>query len=83
MVSAADNFFFIDSINKVNINDWNSCVGLDHPFTRFEFLSALENSQSVNSKSGWKPCHCIEKNEIHIAETIFLKPIIMKNYYTL
>ena len=63
MVSISGNFFFIDSINKVSLAQWNECVGLDHPFTRFEFLSALENSQSANIKSGWSPCHYIEKNE--------------------
>jgi len=63
MVSTSDNFFFIDSINDINLDQWNDCVGLDHPFTRFEFLSALENSQSASIKTGWKPCHYIEKNE--------------------
>ena len=63
MVSTSDNFFFIDSINDIILDQWNDCVGLDHPFTRFEFLSALENSQSANIKTGWKPCHYIEKNE--------------------
>ena len=62
MVSNSDNYFFVDSINKINLNDWNECVGLDHPFTRFEFLSALESSQSANVKTGWKPHHYIEKN---------------------
>jgi len=78
MVSASDNFLFIDSINKINLNDWNSCVGLDHPFTRFEFLSALENSQSANSKSGWKPCHYIEKNENQ--KIIAVCPLYIKNH---
>ena len=63
MVSTSDNFFFADSINDISLDQWNDCVGLDHPFTRFEFLSALENSQSANTKSGWKPFHYVEKNE--------------------
>jgi len=63
MVSASDNFIFIDSINIINSTNWNNCVGLDHPFTRFEFLSALENSQSANIKTGWKSCHYVEKND--------------------
>jgi len=71
-------FFFIDSINDVNINDWNNCVGLDHPFTRFEFLAALENSQSANIKTGWKTCHYIEKNENHII--IAVCPLYIKNH---
>jgi uncharacterized protein len=78
MVSASDNFFFIDSINKINLNDWNSCVGLDHPFTRYEFLSALENSQSANGKSGWKPFHYIEKNKNQ--KIIAICPLYIKNH---
>ena len=47
MVSPSDNFFFAESINFIKAKDWNECVGLDHPFTRFEFLSSLESSQSA------------------------------------
>ena len=78
MVSTSDNFFFIDSINDINLDQWNDCVGLDHPFTRFEFLSALENSQSANVKSGWKPCHYIEKNENQ--KIIAVCPLYIKNH---
>ena len=63
MVSASDNYCFIDSINKVKLNDWNKCVGIDHPFTRYEFLSALENSNSATKKTGWQAFHYVEKNK--------------------
>ncbi|MDC1296618.1 GNAT family N-acetyltransferase, partial [Alphaproteobacteria bacterium] len=62
MVSSSDNFYFINSINKVALEDWNNCVGLDHPFTRYEFLSALENSNSAIKKTGWEAFHYIEEN---------------------
>ena len=78
MVSTSDNFFFIDSINDVISSQWNDCVGLDHPFTRFEFLSALENSHSANTKTGWKPCHYIEKNENQ--QIIAICPLYIKNH---
>ena len=78
MVSTSDNFFFADSINDISLDQWNDCVGLDHPFTRFEFLSALENSQSANTKSGWKPCHYIEKNEDK--KIIAVCPLYIKNH---
>ena len=78
MVSASDNFFFVDSINDINLNQWNDCVGLEHPFTRFEFLSALENSQSADTKSGWKPCHYIEKDKNQ--KIIALCPLYIKNH---
>ena len=63
MVSPSDNFFFAKSINSIKAEDWNECVGLDHPFTRYEFLSALENSHSASNKTGWQPFHYIEKNK--------------------
>ena len=78
MVSTSDNFYFVDSINEINLNQWNDCVGLDHPFTRYEFLSALENSQSANVKNGWKPCHYIEKNENQ--KIIAVCPLYIKNH---
>ena len=78
MVSTSDNFLFIDSINEINIDEWNECVGLDHPFTRYEFLSALESSQSANIKSGWKPYHYIEKDKNK--KIIALCPLYIKNH---
>jgi predicted N-acyltransferase len=78
MVSTPDNFFFIDSINKINLDQWNECVGLDHPFTRFEFLSALENSNSASIKTGWKPCHYIEKNKDQ--KIIAICPLYIKSH---
>ena len=78
MVSSSGNFLFIDSISDINIDQWNNCVGLDHPFTRFEFLSALEISQSANIKNGWKPCHYIEKNED--LKIIAVCPLYIKNH---
>ena len=62
MVSSSDNFFFIESLKDISLNDWNDCAGLDHPFTRYEFLYALEISNSATNKTGWKTFHYIEKD---------------------
>ena len=78
MVSNSDNFLFINSIKDINPDHWNECVGLDHPFTRFEFLYALEKSESANIKSGWKPCHYIEKNNNQ--KIIAICPLYIKNH---
>ena len=78
MVSSSDNFLFINSIKDINPDDWNECVGLDHPFTRFEFLYALEKSGSANIKSGWKPCHYIEQNNNQ--KIIAICPLYIKNH---
>ena len=42
MISPMSEFVFIDSLKKVKKEDWNSCVGSDHPFIQYEFLFALE-----------------------------------------
>lgn len=49
---------FIDSINHISSEDWNALSSTDYPFLRHEFLSALENSQSVSADTGWQPHHC-------------------------
>lgn len=78
MVSISGKFFFVNSITKINLDDWNACVDFNHPFTRYEFLVALENSQSANTKTGWKPFHYIEKN-IH-NKIIAVCPLYIKDH---
>ena len=78
MVSTSDNFFFAESINSVKAEDWNECAGLDHPFTRYEFLSALENSESASKKTGWKPFHYIEKNNEN--KIVAICPLYIKSH---
>mgnify|MGYP000492317060 CR=1 FL=1 len=63
MPSPESDFFYASSIQELEKKQWNDCVGYDHPFTRYEFLSALENSESANTKTGWKSFHYIEKND--------------------
>ena len=78
MVSTSDNFYFINSIKEISINDWNECVNIDHPFTRYEFLYALENSQSATTKTGWQPFHYIERNDEN--KIIAICPLYIKSH---
>ncbi len=73
-----DNYFFISSISEVSKTNWNKCSGLDHPFTRYEFLHALEKSNSVSIKTGWQPHHYIEKNKKN--DIIAICPLYIKNH---
>ncbi len=50
---------FIDSLNAVAAADWNAVAGLDYPFTRHEFLHALEASGATTADSGWQPRHLL------------------------
>ena len=63
MVSQSDKFIFIHSIEEISNKEWNDCVGLDHPFTRYEFIYALEKSGSAVNASGWQPFHYVEFNK--------------------
>ena len=78
MSSQYSEYFFASSINIINKDDWNSCVGDDHPFTRYEYLHALEESKSVSNKTGWKPHHYIEKNKDN--KIVALCPLYIKNH---
>ena len=73
-----DDYFFISSISEVSKINWNKCSGLDHPFTRYEFLHALEKSNSVSIKTGWQPHHYIEKNKKN--DIIAICPLYIKNH---
>ena len=77
MISPKSGFVFIDSLKKVKKKDWNSCVDSDHPFIQYEFLFALEKSESACSKTGWKPYHYIEYNNTGI---IAICPLYLKSH---
>ncbi len=46
----------------IGAKDWNACanpegVEFPHPFTRYEFFEALEESGSASAETGWLPSH--------------------------
>lgn len=48
---------FLDSISSVGAEDWNKLAGIENPFTRYEFLWALEKTGCTTDKTGWAPHH--------------------------
>lgn len=50
---------WLDSITKVKAEDWNSLFPADYPFTRYEFLLALEQGASVGGQTGWLVRHFV------------------------
>ena len=48
---------FVDSISRIGRDAWNRIAGIDYPFTRYEFLAALEYSGATTKDSGWQPFH--------------------------
>ncbi len=69
--------FFCSSLSNIKSSEWNECVGNDHPFLQYEFLHALEKSNSANTKTGWQPYHYIEQKNDKI---ISLCPLYIKNH---
>ena len=43
------------SIHELRAAEWNALGAVDNPFTRYEFLAALERSRSVGGGTGWEP----------------------------
>ena len=78
MSSLKSDYFFIDSLKKVKRGDWNACVDDDHPFIQYEFLFALEESESACSQTGWKPYHYIEQNDDN--DIIAICPLYLKSH---
>lgn len=48
---------FFESIRELDGAQWNRLAGQDSPFTRHEFLLALEQSGCVSATTGWTPRH--------------------------
>jgi predicted N-acyltransferase len=48
---------FHASIQALPAQDWNALGAAANPFTRHEFLSALERTQCVGRSSGWEPLY--------------------------
>ena len=42
-------------IASVDASDWDACAGTDNPFVGHAFLSALEESGSATTRTGWQP----------------------------
>ena len=50
------------SLRNIDKNQWNKLNICNHPFTSYEFLNALETSNSVSTKTGWTPKHILVKS---------------------
>ncbi|NOX43705.1 MAG: N-acetyltransferase [Gammaproteobacteria bacterium] len=52
----------IGSLEEVSADEWNRLAGVDYPFTRHEFLVALERHNCVGEKYGWYPQHILVRD---------------------
>ena len=44
-----------DGVAGLTAADWDACAGGGNPFVGHAFLTALEDSASVGTRSGWQP----------------------------
>jgi predicted N-acyltransferase len=61
---------------------WNACANPDgltdpHPFTRYEFFAACEESGSATARNGWQPLHLVIERGGQIEG---LLPLYLKNH---
>ena len=61
--AAKFNVRIINAINQLSASQWNSLNTQDYPFTRYEFLNALEESDCVSPNTGWQPCHILMEED--------------------
>ena len=78
MVQRPNCFHFLSSIEDISKEEWNACAGLNHPFTRYEFLYALEKSKSATISTGWQPFHYVDLNQKN--EIIAICPLYIKSH---
>lgn len=69
------------SLSKINKSEWNNCANTNdsyyNPFVSYEFLSALEVSQSINNDTGWFSTYLLaESNQ---GELLGCVPSFIKN----
>ena len=66
---------FVNSIAKIHELTWQSLTKTSSPFLNYNFLKALESSQSVCSETGWQPHHlvCSESRNINAIMPMYLK----------
>lgn len=71
------NIEFIDSLANISADAWNAVAGTDYPFTRHEFLSALEFSGAADADSGWGASHVLVRRG---SELVAVMPLYRKTH---
>jgi predicted N-acyltransferase len=68
---------FVGAIDEIGAEAWNSAAGFDYPFTRYEFLHALEESGAVAEDKGWQPHHLIIRRNTQL---VGVMPFYLKTH---
>ena len=50
---------FLNSIEKIDKEDWDSILKNKYPFLKYDFLKSLETTKCVSAEQGWTPFHVV------------------------
>ncbi len=50
---------FLDSIERIDGEEWDKTINNQYPFLKYEFLKALEITKCVSPEEGWTPLHLV------------------------
>ncbi len=65
-------------IAEISAADWDACAGAGNPFVSHAFLSALEDSGSASSRTGWLPQHAVLRTEA--GHVVAIVPMYAKSH---
>jgi predicted N-acyltransferase len=65
-------------IAEIDAADWDVCAGTGNPFVSHAFLSAMEDSGSANSRTGWLPQHAVLRRDG--GEIVGIVPMYAKSH---
>lgn len=68
----------IERIADIDPAAWDACAGTDNPFLLHGFLSAMEESGSACSRSGWQPAHLLIEDEAK--QVLAAAPLYVKSH---
>lgn len=61
---------FLSSLAEISAEQWDPLFPQDFPFTRYAFLSALEQGASIDGNSGWRSQHLTVWQAEHLIAAI-------------
>ena len=69
---------FVESIDEIGTTTWNDLASTENPFTRFEFLHALERTGCTNRQTGWQPHHVLVYSDDTSKTPLAVMPLYLK-----
>ena len=68
----------LDQLSSLSASEWNALTGQDTgPFTKYEFLSTLEETGCVGGNTGWQIAHLVLR---HHGRLIAAMPLYLKQH---